>query len=216
VARDHYIRARDLDGFPVRCRSEMAEIYREIAATRHAVLIDGPEVLRPLTAHGILDDTLFHDAHHYTLATDLALGGAMFDALAGRRAFGLEPVEPSRGPTQPDLADWARRLGVDNPLWATVCARSGTYYMHLASARFDPAEREKKQERYFKAARALESGRSTAEALGIPGIGTSPAPSYPADWFLAVPSPTVSGGIGGANNPATPDLASGPDRPFDP
>ena len=45
-ARTHYIEARDLDGFPVRCQSDFAQVYRDLAATHDCILLDGPEILR--------------------------------------------------------------------------------------------------------------------------------------------------------------------------
>ncbi|WP_165225751.1 tetratricopeptide repeat protein [Aquisphaera insulae] len=209
-ARQHYVRARDLDGFPVRCQSELADIYRELAARRGLVLIDGPESLRPLSAHGILDDTLFHDAHHYALRTQLALAGAIFDALASRGALGLKPDATRDGPAAIDMKGWADRLGVDVTLWATVCARTGTYYMHLASARFDGSERELKQARFFEAARTLESRQHTAEALGVPGVGILPFGPSLLDWWV---TPLPGRADPGKPSPGRPEGGAQASRP---
>ncbi|QEH36706.1 hypothetical protein OJF2_52910 [Aquisphaera giovannonii] len=210
-ARGHYIRARDLDGFPVRCQTELARVYREVAARHSLGLIDGPECLRPLSAHGILDDTLFHDAHHYTLRTQVALAAAVFDALAARGAFGLSRDAPPSPRDDDAVRRWARRLGVDDPLWATVCARTGTYYMHLASARFDPAERERKRDRFFGAAGALKSGSAGAETLGLPGVGTASAGPFAWDWWRAGDRPAGRSTGGDPASPGPP-AAARPER----
>src|SRR5262249_48255113 len=62
TAYQHYVLARDLDGFPQRCPSDFQNVYRAVA-TRHrgALLIDGQAVLRALSPRGIIDDNLFHD-----------------------------------------------------------------------------------------------------------------------------------------------------------
>ena len=88
-ARDHYIRARDLDGFPVRCTTAMAQIYRDVAARHGCILVDGPEVLRRVSRHGILDDELFHDAHHPSLVAHVGPGPGRH-----RRALPAERVRP--------------------------------------------------------------------------------------------------------------------------
>ena len=88
-ARDHYIRARDLDGFPVRCTTAMAQIYRDVAARHGCILVDGPEVLRRVSRHGILDDELFHDAHHPSLVANVGPGPGRH-----RRALPAERVRP--------------------------------------------------------------------------------------------------------------------------
>ena len=88
-AHAHYIRARDLDGFPVRCRTEFAQIYRDVAARHDCILIDGPEFLRRMSRHGIVDDELIHDAHHPTFAGHLGLAQAIMNELYSRKALGL-------------------------------------------------------------------------------------------------------------------------------
>jgi hypothetical protein len=72
-----------------RRRGDLAQIYRDVAARHNTILVDGPEILRAKSRHGILDDELFHDAHHPTLASHLNLAQAVLDQLHKRRALGL-------------------------------------------------------------------------------------------------------------------------------
>ena len=71
-ARGCYERARDMDGFPQRCTTSLQEAYRQVASRHGCILIDGPAELRALNPHGLLDDTLFHDAQHPALRGHMA------------------------------------------------------------------------------------------------------------------------------------------------
>ena len=184
-ARGHYIRARDLDGFPVRCPSEFAQAYRDVAARRHCILVDGPEVLRAMSREGILDDELFHDGHHPSLLSHIGLAQAIMDRLYRGQALGLG-AGGSKAPII-DGAACAARFGVDAHTWSDVCVKSGTYYKHLADARFDPTERFAKHLRLIAGANDLKAGRRRPEELGIPGIGLARPATQRWDWWSTDP-----------------------------
>jgi hypothetical protein len=185
-ARSHYVKARDLDGFPVRCRSEFAQIFREVVQRHPCILIDGPDVLHARSRHGIIDDELMHDAHHPTFVGHLALSQAIVGELHRQRAMGL-----GRDGTQAPaigLAECARHFGVDSQVWTAACVRTGMYYMHLSATRFDPIEREAKQRRWAKAAEDLRAGKILPEEAGVPGIGVPPSVPCRLKWWLDVPA----------------------------
>jgi hypothetical protein len=183
-ARSHYIAAKDLDGYPVRCRSDFVAIYHEVAARHDCILIDAPELLRARTPNGILDDSLFHDAHHPTFGSHLAMAQAIVDQLRERRALGLgaEGSVPAIDP-----AECAGQFKVDAAVWAAACIKSATYFKHLAGARFDPTERLTKHVGFMKAGEDLRAGRIRAEESGIPGIGLAPPIPRRFDWWNAGP-----------------------------
>ena len=180
-AREHYILARDLDGFPVRCLSDFAHIYRDVAVRHNSILIDGAAVLRVRGRHGILDDGLIHDAHHPTLASHLNLAQAVLDQLHKRRLLGLG-AEGAPAPIV-DPAECASHFQIDSRVWYGVCVREGTYFKHLAAGRYDPAEREAKHLRFEQAARQIRQGIRLPEQVGIPGVGLPPPVSYRWDWW---------------------------------
>ncbi len=187
-ARAHYIRARDLDGFPVRCRSDFAQFYKEVAARHHCILVEGSEVLRPGSRHGILDDAICHDAHHPSFASHLNLAQAVLDRLYERRALGLG----QEGSAPPHLDPWqcAAHFQVDDGVWAGACVKSGMYYKHGCVARYDSTEREAKHQRFAQSAELLRQKLRRPEDLGIPGIGLPPPASYRWDWWN-VPPPAL-------------------------
>jgi hypothetical protein len=68
-----------------------------------------------------------------------------------------------------------------------ACVRSGSYYSHLAAARFDPSERMAKKIRILKAAQDIRTGARLPEQAGVPGIGLKPVGSYRWDWWVQDP-----------------------------
>jgi tetratricopeptide (TPR) repeat protein len=180
-ACEHYIRARDLDGFPVRCRSDLAQIYRDVAAHNNSILVDGSEVLRATSRHGILDDALFHDARHPTLASHLNLAQAVLDQLHQRRLLRLG----GEGAPAPiiDPAACASRFQIDFQVWAAACVKAGLYFKHLSAARYDSEERVAKQLRFEQAALQIREGLRLPEQVEIPGVGLPPPVSYRWDWW---------------------------------
>ncbi|MGA7496465.1 MAG: hypothetical protein WBX00_07020 [Isosphaeraceae bacterium] len=198
-AREHYIRARDLDGFPVRCRSDLAQIYRDVAARHNSILVDGSEVLRARSRHGILDDELCHDAHHPSLASHLNLAQAVLDQLHKRRALGLG----GEGAPAPiiDPAECASHFQIDFQVWAGVCVKSGMYFEHSVAARYESTEREAKHLRFAQAAVQIRQRLRLPEQVAFPGSVCRPR------------SPTA--GTGGPRaHPAGPSRRIGRSAPF--
>ncbi len=165
-ARHHYVLARDCDGLPMRCTTSLEDAYR-VAAERssHAILIDGPAVLRARSLHGILDDVWFHDNVHPTLRGHVALAEAVLGHLKVHRA--LDWPESLVAPVL-DSARCAVEFGLDPRAWATVCDRTVNQLNLIALVPFDPAERIRLRDRYAIAADRIRAGTRPEDA-GIPG-----------------------------------------------
>ena len=84
----HFVSARDLDGYPMRCLTVFQEVYREVASRHDCILIDGQSYFHAIGRNGLLDDDLFQDAMHPSLRGQIALAQAVVYAIQGRRAFG--------------------------------------------------------------------------------------------------------------------------------
>ncbi len=165
----HYVLARDLDGFPQRCPSSFQDCYRRAAARHGCILIDGPAEFRAISAHGILDDDLFHDAQHPKLRGHVALAQAVLRELRARGAFGW-----TRGAVPAiDPVACAAHFGIDRDAWENVCKWTAYFYEVTATNRFDPAERLAWKERYAQARRRIAAG-TAPEEVGIPGVGLGP------------------------------------------
>jgi tetratricopeptide (TPR) repeat protein len=176
-AERHFVSARELDNLVLRCPNDFRAAIRTVAQQYHALLIDGPAVLARRSAHGILDDRLFHDAQHMNLEGYVALAQEILVQLAQRRLLGWPDSLPA---PYIDLKECAEHYGLDAAKWAQVCARSSRFYGITAYARFDPSERLDLAQRYVQAASDLTAGRrperegllSLDMAIPIPG-GTS-------------------------------------------
>jgi hypothetical protein len=173
-ARRHYILARERDGLPLRCPEDFRRAFREVAARHPAVLlVDSPVVLEAASAHGILDDRLFHDAQHPNLRGYAALAQDLLVRLRGRRAFSWpDGVEASH--VEADAC--ARHFGIDAGRWAEVCRRESKFYDITAYIRYDPTFRLERSDAYKHAAEEIQAGRDPTEA-GIPGWSARPSPS---------------------------------------
>ncbi|MFO0891945.1 MAG: tetratricopeptide repeat protein [Isosphaeraceae bacterium] len=166
-AYDHYAAARDLDGLPIRCLTVLQDAYRDAARRYPAVLVDGQAVFHAQGPHGLLDDTLFHDAMHPSVRGHIALAEAVLKALHGRRDFGWAADAP---PPQLDPEAVAAHFGIDRPAWKTLCERAAMFYYGFIGARQDAAERTAKHEAYLEAARRIAAG-AAPESLRLPNIG---------------------------------------------
>jgi hypothetical protein len=151
-----FIFARDRDGLPVRCQSEFRAVFHSVARQYGSMLVDAPSILEKVSPHGILDDYLFHDAHHMNLVGTIAVARDVLEQLRARHAFGW----PESTPVPPiELVECASHFKMDARKWAKVCERSSGFYSRQAYARYDPADRVLAQERYNQTAAAIAAGR---------------------------------------------------------
>jgi tetratricopeptide (TPR) repeat protein len=175
-ARDHYIKASDLDGLPIRCPAPLRDVFREVAAGHQSlILVDGPHVLRMASRHGIVDDELIQDGQHPTLRGYVALAQDVLVQLSRRGAFSW--AGSFTVPTI-DAADCAAHFGVDAARWAEVCRRAASFYNRTAHIRHDPNECLALARRYERAAEAIMSG-TPPEETGVPGVGVATKTSSP-------------------------------------
>lgn len=165
-ASRHFALARDLDGLPQRCPTPLLDACRAAGRREGCVLVDAPAVLRTLVPDGVLDDRLFHDAHHPNLRAYVALAQDVLDRLARRRAFGWPEGRPAPV-IDPD--ECAAHFGVGPAQVATVCERTAVWYEADAFIRFDPSGRLEKARRLREAARRIEGGASPG-TVGVPAL----------------------------------------------
>jgi hypothetical protein len=168
-----YIRARDLDGHPMRCPSAFQDVFRELGARHDAILVDGQAVLHERHPYGLLDDSLFNDGLHPSFEGYVALAEGVLAGLRERRAFGWSPSLPV---PEIDLVECANHFDLTAATWKEVCRFASGFYRTTLSIRFDPAERDAKATTYEEGLAKLEAGEPSA-SLEIPGIGVRPLPS---------------------------------------
>ena len=165
-AREHYIKAREHDGMPLRCPEPLRQAYRNVAGRHPSVLlVDGPNVLEARSRHGIVDGQFFHDAQHPNLQGYAALAENLMSQLAERRAFSW----PAGTPAPVVTAEMcARHFGIDASQWAQIASRDLGFFRAAAYVRYDPKFRNERALEYRRAAAAIRAGRAPADA-GIPG-----------------------------------------------
>jgi lysophospholipase L1-like esterase len=166
-AYSEYVRARDLDAHPMRCPTGLQEVYREVAPRYGAVLVDGQDSFHKHHVCGQLNDELFNDAMHPSLAGQVVLARAVLEKLRSSGSFGW-PESLS----VPDLtvAECAEHFDVTLATWKEVCKFAAGFYRTTLLIRFDPAEREVKARRYEKALELLEKA-SDPGPIEVPGVG---------------------------------------------
>lgn len=172
AAYTHYAKARDLDGFPMRCTSDFQNAYREVAARHPGVmLIDGLEELRGRSPTGLLDHLFFNDGFHPSLNGHTALAEAVLGRLYQRRAFGW-PADAARPDVTPTAV--ADHFGMDRSRWNEVCRYGAWFYVNTAYIRHDPTERIARATRFREAGQRILAGESFS-AIAMPGLGPQPA-----------------------------------------
>ncbi len=166
-AYDHYIAARDLDGYPQRMLTAFQRLYRKVASRHDCILIDGQSYFHAIGRHGLLDNELFQDAMHPSLRGQIALAQAVLHALQARRAFGwpsdrLAPII--------DPAVCAAHFGIATRDWGDLCKVGSGFNTLVAPLRYEIGQRSRKRQLYEQARGRIESG-DPPESVGIPNIG---------------------------------------------
>ncbi len=170
-AYDHFVRARDCDGMPIRCLSAFQDVYREVAARRGCPLVDGQTLFRALGAHGLLDDPLFMDAMHPSLAGQVALAQGILDAIRERGALDW----PKKTPVPKiDLAQCAAHFGLGASEWRLIAEREFIFETGTALFRYDQTERRAKIAALQEAIKRLAEGEAP-EKVGMPNLGVPTA-----------------------------------------
>jgi hypothetical protein len=176
-AYEHFVAARDLDGYPMRCTSSFQDVYRGTAARHDCILIDSQTYFHAIGHHGQLDEHLFSDGLHPSLRGQIALVQAILHELKNRAAFGW-PKEAA--PRAIDPAECAEHFGLVPQAWRYVCVWGMMFYDLCHPMRYDPAPRLQRKQAFADAAARIDAG-AAPESLGLPNIGVpEPVPLLPA------------------------------------
>jgi tetratricopeptide (TPR) repeat protein len=182
-AYQHYVAARDYDGYPMRCLSEFQQVYRDVASRHDCILIDSQSYFHAIGRHGLLDDELFQDAMHPSLRGQITLAQAVLQSLRTRRAFGW----PQEGPVPViDPAECTAHFGLDSVAWRVMCLWGIKFNSLVAPLTYDLTRRLEARVAYAVAADRIAAGEAP-EALGLSNIGIpAPVPQIPSTASHAV------------------------------
>lgn len=94
AAKEHFVRARDLDTLRFRADSRINEINRSIAASSGAVLVDAEKILSDAAPDGIIGTDQVYEHVHMTPEGNYSLARAMFAEIAPKLEQGSQGTEP--------------------------------------------------------------------------------------------------------------------------
>ncbi len=94
AAREHFLRARDLDTLRFRADSQVNEINRSVAASTRVALVDTEKILSEAARDGIIGTDLIYEHVHMTPEGNYLLARAMFAEIAPRLPQGTPASEP--------------------------------------------------------------------------------------------------------------------------
>ena len=94
VAKQHFIRARDLDTLRFRADSKINEINRSVAASSGAALVDAEKILADAAPDGIIGTEQIYEHVHMTPEGNYRLARAIFAEIAPKLAKGSQLTEP--------------------------------------------------------------------------------------------------------------------------
>jgi len=94
AAKEHFIRARDLDTLRFRADSKINEINRSVAASSGAVLVDAEKILSDAAPDGIIGTDQIYEHVHMTPEGNYLLARAMFFEIAPKLEQGSQRTEP--------------------------------------------------------------------------------------------------------------------------
>jgi tetratricopeptide (TPR) repeat protein len=94
AAKDHFIRARDLDTLRFRADSRINEINRSVAASAGAELVDAEKILSDAAPDAIIGTDQIYEHVHMTPEGNYLLARAMFAEIAPKVAPGSQLTEP--------------------------------------------------------------------------------------------------------------------------
>ncbi len=146
-ARAEYLRARDLDGRPLRATAAILEIVETVAREQSRVTrIDTMSGLTAAAPNGLIGNGQIIDNVHPTLEGDYVLARQIADALG---AAGLPAGARSERP-DPDFAECLRKTGSRPELVTEGLAEAGLYLLRFVPMRYDRARRAARTEEVFQ------------------------------------------------------------------
>ena len=189
-AYQHFIAARDRDGYPMRCLTSFQEVYREVASRHDCIFIDGQSYFHAIGRNGLLDDELFQDAMHPSLRGQIALAQAVVLALEARRACNWPAGSPA---PIIDPTACAMHFGLGREAWKHAAQWSSGFYALVGRLRYDHSVRSRRIDAAALAADQIEAG-SAPEALGLLNVGIpAPVPLISGEGRRTVPNEPAAG-----------------------
>lgn len=110
AAREHFLRARDLDTLRFRADSKINEINRSVAASSGAELLDADEIFAKESPNGIIGSELVYEHVHLTPEGNYILARAMFLQIVSKLAKETGQTPSLRGSDVPSQTECEQLL----------------------------------------------------------------------------------------------------------
>lgn len=94
AAKEHFLRARDLDILRFRADSKINEINRSVAGAIGVAVVDADKILSDAAPDGIVGTDLIYEHVHMTPEGNYILARAIFGKIAPKLADGNQALEP--------------------------------------------------------------------------------------------------------------------------
>lgn len=156
-AAEHFQRALDADGHPIRANANYRTLVAEVATQYEISLVDAPAMLRAQTERGHLDRTLFHDNVHPTLKTFFLLGTAACEIVIKEQSFRDRLGEPVDS-ISPDFAQSVEDAGITAEDLSLACRRIAHGTRWMTRWRFDDTGRDRLADQLERWSKQLASG----------------------------------------------------------
>jgi hypothetical protein len=187
-ARQHYQRAIDRDGFPIRATSRIRRTIRRAGRATGAVLLDARHAVAPLGRDVLLGNDVIHDNCHPNLRVHVALASMVLRTLRDRHVPERWPgTAADTAAFEAGVAATAAQFGIDAGAWVRICENQAAFFQYLSVYTHDGHSRLQRLRAYQAAADRIRRGTPPPRA-GIPAM------SSPADWQMRItPEPSPPG-----------------------
>jgi hypothetical protein len=172
AAADHYYKAQELDGLPVRMTAPWRKKLQEVAM-HHPIptLFAGQELLpdRSPRSHRLLDGSLFLDYVHPNLRAYYRLGMSAAERF-GRHRIVVQRFGEGRSPTSIDFASAIAWAGFTTKDLALAYRRTADANRLMSRLRFESSRLIRDAQKYEDWSRRLESGQITPGQAGTESL----------------------------------------------
>jgi tetratricopeptide (TPR) repeat protein len=111
-ARQHFLRARDLDTLRFRADSRINDINRSVATSADAELVDAEQIFPRESPNGSIGSELVYEHVHMTPLGNYTLARAVFLQIASKMAAG-HPMTEADVPSEAECEQWLAFTGFD-------------------------------------------------------------------------------------------------------
>lgn len=186
AAQQNFQTAKENDGHPFRGLDIQRRAMRDVARQYDIPMIDFDSLLRPLSPDGILDDRLFHDAHHPSIQGYNLLGYELYRMLLASDVLKLGGKQPEKMLADAELL---KAFDFGKQDWIKLLETRLKWYETTHSVSFDPSDRHRTEIALLKMAQILGPTESSAQFATKSGALVEDIRKHAKDMATGLSSP---------------------------